>query len=44
MSGEDNLKKGIATHYSILAWKIPWAEKPGGYSPGIAMSQTQLSN
>ena len=39
MSGDDPLKKGIATHYSILAWKIPQA---GGYSPGIAMSQTQL--
>ena len=24
------LEKGIATHPSILAWKIPWTEKPGG--------------
>ena len=23
----------MATHSSILAWKIPWAEEPGGYSP-----------
>jgi len=23
----------MATHSSILAWKIPWTEKPGGYSP-----------
>ena len=27
---EDPLEKGIATHSSILAWRIPWAEKPGG--------------
>ena len=24
----------MATHSSILAWKIPWTEVPGGYSPG----------
>ena len=24
------LEKGLATHSSILAWKIPWAEEPGG--------------
>ena len=23
-------EKEMATHYSILAWKIPWTEKPGG--------------
>ena len=26
---EDSLKKDMATHSSILAWKIPWTEKPG---------------
>ena len=26
---EDPLKKGMATHFSILAWRIPWT-KPGG--------------
>ena len=30
---EDSLEKGMATHSSILAWKIPWAEETGGYSP-----------
>ena len=31
---EDPLEKGIATHSSILAWRIPWTEKSGGlYSP-----------
>ena len=27
---EDPLEKGMATHSSILAWKIPWTEKSGG--------------
>ena len=27
---EDTLKKGMATHSSILAWSISWAEAPGG--------------
>ena len=40
---EDLLKKGMATHSSILAWKIPWTEEPGGLqSPGSQMSWTQL--
>ena len=26
---EDSLEKGMATHSSILAWRIPWTEKPG---------------
>ena len=29
---EDPLEKGIATHSSILAWRIPWREGPGSYS------------
>ena len=28
--GEDALEKGTATHSSILAWRIPWTEEPGG--------------
>ena len=27
---EDPLEKGMATHFNILAWKIPWTEEPGG--------------
>ena len=27
---EDPLEKGMVTHFSILAWRIPWTEKPGG--------------
>ena len=26
---EDALEKGMATHSSVLAWKIPWTEEPG---------------
>ena len=29
LGGEDPLEKGMATHSSILAWKIPWTEEPG---------------
>ena len=27
---EDSLEEGLATHFSILAWRIPWTEEPGG--------------
>ena len=30
---EDPLEKGMATHSNILAWRIPWTEKPGGLQP-----------
>ena len=30
---EDPLEKEMATHPSILAWKIPWMEEPGGIQP-----------
>ena len=30
MGWEDALEKGMATHLSILAWKIPGTEEPGG--------------
>ena len=34
LGGEDPLEEGIAVHSSILAWRIPCTEKPGGlYSP-----------
>ena len=36
---EDPLEKGMATHSSILAWRIPWTEKPG-----VSKSWTQLSD
>ena len=30
---EDPLEKELVTHSSILAWKMPWTEKPGRHSP-----------
>ena len=27
---EDSLKKGVAIHSSVLAWRIPWTKEPGG--------------
>ena len=42
---EDPLEKGMATHSSILSWRIPWTEEPGGLqSNGVAKSWTQLSD
>ena len=29
LSRKDPLETGMATHFSIFAWRIPWAEKPG---------------
>ena len=45
MGREDSLEKEMTTHSSIPAWRIPWTEKPGGYSPrGLTKSQTRLSD
>ena len=42
---EDPLEKGMATHSSILAWRIPWTEEPGGLqSMGFSKSWTQLGD
>ena len=30
LGGEDPLEQGMATQSSILAWRIPWTEEPGG--------------
>ena len=30
---KDPLEKGMATHSSVLAWRIPWTEEPGGLEP-----------
>ena len=43
---EDPLEKGMATHSSILAWRIPQTEEPGGLHTvhRVTKSQTQLSD
>ena len=40
---EDLLEKEMATHSSIIAWKIPWVEEPGRLL-GVAKSETGLSD
>ena len=38
---EDPLEKGMATYSSIVAWRIPWTEEPGGLQTvRVAKSQT----
>ena len=45
MDREDPLEKKMATHSSILAWEIPWTEKPGGIqSTGSQKHQTQYND
>ena len=41
---EDPLEKGMATHSSILAWRIPWTEEPGRLQPMGSQSRTRLSD
>ena len=43
MGREDPLEKKMATHSSILAWEILWAETPGRLQSQSSKSQTQLS-
>ena len=44
LSREDPLEKKMATHSSILAWKIPWMEDPWTVVHGVAKSWTRLSD
>ena len=44
MGLEDPLKKEMATHSSILAWRIPWTEEPGGLQSMGSQSRTWLSD
>ena len=45
LGGEDSLEKGMATHSSILAWRIPWTEELGRLqSSRVENSWTRLSN
>ena len=40
LSWEDPLEEGMATHSSILAWKIPWTEEPGSLQSVESQSDT----
>ena len=39
---EDPLQEGMTTHSSILAWRIPWTEEPGGLLHMGSQSWTRL--
>ena len=39
---EDPLEEEMATHSSILAWRIPWTEEPGGLQGTGSQSRTRL--
>ena len=42
---EDPLEKEMVTHSSILAWRVPWTEEPGGLHPmGSQKNRTQLTD
>ena len=43
LGGEGPLEKGMATHSSTLAWRIPWTEEPGGLQSVGLKSQTRLN-
>ena len=40
LGGEDPLEEGMVTYSSVLAWKIPWTEEPGGPQTSRVQSQT----
>ena len=41
---EDPLEEGMATHSSILAWRIPWTEEPGGLrSMGLGLKELDMT-
>ena len=38
----NRLEKGMATHFSILAWRILWTEEPGGLQSKVLQSRVRL--
>ena len=42
--GWEDLEKEMASHSSILAWKIPWTEEPGRLQSGVSKSGARLSD
>ena len=44
LSRDDPLEKEMATQSSILVWRIPWTEEPGGLQSVGLQSRTQMSN
>ena len=44
LNWEDPLEEEMAAHSSILAWRIPWTEEPGGLQSMGSQSRTRLSD
>ena len=44
LGGEDPLEKEMATHSSILAWRIPWTKEPGGLQSVGLQESDMISN
>ena len=44
MGLEDPLEEGMTTHCSILAWRIPWTEEPGGLQSMESQREIRLSD
>ena len=40
---EDSLEEEMSTYFSVLSWRIPWTEQPGGLQSMGLQSQTRLS-
>ena len=38
LGGDDALEKGMAAYSSILAWRIPWTEEPGGLQSMVSQT------
>ena len=43
LSGEDPLEKEMATHSSILAWRIPWTEEPGRLQSTVGRKESDTT-
>ena len=44
MGLEDPLEEGMTTHCSILAWRIPWTEEPGGLQSMGSQREIRLND
>ena len=44
MSQEDSLEEAMVIHSSILAWRIPWTEEPGGLQSTESQSRTRQND
>ena len=42
LAREDPLEEGTATHPSVLAWRIPWTEEPGGLQSRTRLSERTM--